>query len=67
MHAQEAETTPKKSDLKFFVLSVGITAPAHQRRRATAQPVVNDAEQGRTWVMRRAVALPQTLHPFTTG
>ena len=40
---QEAARTPKQCDLKFFVFSVGITAPVHQRRRASAQAAVNRA------------------------
>lgn len=38
---QEAAITPTKSDLKFFVFSVRLTAPAHVRRRASAQAVAN--------------------------
>ena len=41
MHTKKPQQPRRKSDLKFFVLFVGITAPAHQRRRATA----HDAEQ----------------------
>ena len=33
----------RNSDLKFFVLCVGITVPVHQRRRASAQAAVNRA------------------------
>lgn len=46
---------------------VRLTAPAHLRRRASAQPVVNDAGQAQVDAMSRAVELPHTLHPFTTG
>ena len=35
-----------------------LTAPAHLRRRASAQPVVNNAEQRSAHAMSRAVALP---------
>ena len=41
--------------------------PAHQRRRASAQPVVNNTERSKAWAMSRTVALPHTLHLFTTG
>ena len=44
-----------------------LTAPAHLRRRASAQPVVNDAETAQVDAMSGAVELPHTLHPFTTG
>ena len=45
------QTTPMPTDpiSSFFVR---ITAPAHQRRRAPTQPVVNDAEQPGMCAMR---------------
>ena len=54
-------------DLPRAGFSCPSNGPAHQRRRASVQPVVNDAEQSKTWAMSRTVALPHTLHPFTTG
>ncbi len=42
-------------------------APAHLRRRASAQPVVNDAELPNTPRSKRAAPMPKTLHPFTAG
>ena len=32
--------------------------PAHQRRRASAQPLVNDTEYSKAWAMSRTVAFP---------
>ena len=44
MNTAPLQTTPIQTDpMSFF--SVRITAPAHLRRRASAQAVVNDAEQ----------------------
>jgi len=53
------------SDQQFFVRPSN--GPAHLRRRASVQPVVNDAEHAQVHAMSRAAELPHTLHPFTTG
>ena len=58
---------PENEVLKGFVLCPYNT-PAHLRRRASAQPVVDDNRgPGRALAMSRAVELPHTLHPFTSG
>ena len=64
MNTEKPQQPRRKSDLRFFVLFVGITAPAHLRRRASAQPAVNSTEQPRKRAMSQAVELPHTLHPF---
>ena len=48
----------------FFV---GITAPAHLRRCASAQPVANDAERPETHACAPSRQVAHTLHPFATG
>jgi hypothetical protein len=46
---------------------VRLTAPAHLRRRASAQPEVNGTEPATAHAISLAVELPHTLHPFTAG
>ena len=56
------------NDIKTpFVIPAAERPPAHLRRCASAQPVVNDAELAGMCAMNRAVASSHTLHPFTTG
>ena len=57
----------REAERDLILLSVRLTAPAHLRRRASAQPVVNEADapgQTRAEPTRR---IAPTLHPFTTG
>ena len=50
-----------------FLFLVGITAPAHLRRCASAQPVANEAERPETHACAPSRQVAHTLHPFATG
>jgi hypothetical protein len=58
-----------KGELRLFHLwnKVNAKLPAHLRRRASAQPAMNDAELPGTARDESSVAMPTTLHPFTAG
>jgi hypothetical protein len=56
---RDASTQPE-ANLRVPVFPVCITAPAHQRRRASAQPAMNCAERSRSAPLQRAVTLPKT-------
>jgi hypothetical protein len=45
----------------------GLTAPAHQRRHASAQPAMNGSEPHNTLVAALSREVAHTLHPFIAG